>query len=201
MHETPLAAWESYYVIVGSSAAALTGLQFVVITLIAEMMRPRSRGRGESIAAFGTPNVVHFCSALLVSAILSVPWRTLGPAGLALFATGVAGCLYSWAVVRKARRQRGYEPVLEDWVWHAILPLTAYATLLLSGVAIEWGTAAALLAIAAATLLLVFIGIHNSWDTVTYVTTTAGAEEETTIDAEEGVAAVTDEPGRTSAPR
>ena len=30
-----LKAWENYYVIVGSSAGALTGLQFVVLTMIA----------------------------------------------------------------------------------------------------------------------------------------------------------------------
>jgi len=29
-------AWETFYVIIGSSAAALTGLQFVVVTLGAE---------------------------------------------------------------------------------------------------------------------------------------------------------------------
>ena len=65
MHEavSPLAAWESFYVIVGSSAAALTGLQFVVMTLIAQI-RPGS-SRGESISAFGTPTVVHFGAALL----------------------------------------------------------------------------------------------------------------------------------------
>ena len=34
---TPLAGWENFYVIVGSSAGALIGLQFVVITLIADM--------------------------------------------------------------------------------------------------------------------------------------------------------------------
>jgi hypothetical protein len=33
---TALAGWESFYVIVGSSAGALIGLQFVVITLIAD---------------------------------------------------------------------------------------------------------------------------------------------------------------------
>ena len=32
-----LAGWENFYVIVGSSAGALIGLQFVVITLIADM--------------------------------------------------------------------------------------------------------------------------------------------------------------------
>src|SRR4051812_768692 len=44
MHDTNalLAAWESFYVIVGSSAAALTGLQFVVIALIAETARRSS---------------------------------------------------------------------------------------------------------------------------------------------------------------
>ena len=31
-----LAAWQNFYVIVGSSAGALIGLQFVVITLIAD---------------------------------------------------------------------------------------------------------------------------------------------------------------------
>src|SRR2546430_12420592 len=33
---SPFAAWESFYVIIGSSGAALTGLQFVVIALSAE---------------------------------------------------------------------------------------------------------------------------------------------------------------------
>ena len=33
-----LAAWENFYVIVGSSAAALTGLQFVVMALVTTYM-------------------------------------------------------------------------------------------------------------------------------------------------------------------
>jgi len=66
-------AWESFYVIVGSSAGALTGLQFVVLTLITEA--GMVRGAGETLSAFGSPNVVHFCAALLVSAILSAPWH------------------------------------------------------------------------------------------------------------------------------
>jgi hypothetical protein len=56
---SPLGAWESFYVIVGSSAAALTGLQFVVIVLGAEVNAlglPTTR-------AFGTPTIVHFCAA------------------------------------------------------------------------------------------------------------------------------------------
>ena len=40
MHEAAgpvLVPWESFYVIVGSSGAALTGLQFVVIALLADV--------------------------------------------------------------------------------------------------------------------------------------------------------------------
>jgi len=32
----PLAGWANFYVIIGSSGGALTGLQFVVMTLVAE---------------------------------------------------------------------------------------------------------------------------------------------------------------------
>lgn len=170
MHEgVPLLeAWESFYVIVGSSAGALTGLQFVVMTLIAQASP--GGARGESISAFGTPNVVHFCAALLVAAILTVPWSALWPAGLAVAACGAVGTLYSMVVIRRTRRQSEYRPVLEDWLWHTILPVLAYLVLLVAGASLLANPAGALLFIGGAVLLFVFIGIHNSWDTVTYVT-------------------------------
>ena len=83
-----LAGWESYYVIVGSSAAALTGLQFVVMALVAEVVE---RASEDQIDAFGTPSIVHFCVALLTSATLSAPWRSLASAALVLGIVGLAG--------------------------------------------------------------------------------------------------------------
>jgi hypothetical protein len=161
-------AWESFYVIVGSSAAALTGLQFVVLTLITEA--GMIRGTGETLAAFGSPNVVHFCAALLVSAILSAPWHALGPPGVAVAVIGVCGFIYSVAVLRRAFRQRDYQPVLEDWIWHAALPMAAYAALVPAGIQLVQVSANALFIVGGSSLLLVFIGIHNAWDTVMYVT-------------------------------
>ncbi len=123
MHESvtsPLKAWESFYIIVGSAGGALTGLQFVVLTLIGEA--GAGRGRKDSISAFGSPNVVHFCAALLVASILSAPWTALGQAGVAVAGCGVLGVIYSMVVLRRAQRQRGYQPVFEDWLWHTILP-------------------------------------------------------------------------------
>jgi hypothetical protein len=178
MHEvvSPLAGWESFYVIVGSSAGALTGLQFVVMTLIAENMPSRGR-RGETISAFGTPNVVHFCASLLVASILSVPWSALHPAGIAVTGCGVLGAIYTIVVTRRAVRQGEYRPVLEDWIWHCVLPWIAYVALLLAGVALGKGFVEALFVIGGAALLLVFIGIHNAWDTVTYVTVGRAIEQ------------------------
>ena len=164
---TTLQSWENFYVIVGSSAGALTGLQFVVLTLIAET-RP-TRGRKESIAAFGSPTVVHFCASLLVAALLSAPWPNFVLAGIGVAGVGAFGVAYSVLVLRRARRQDAYQPVLEDWVWHTILPMVAYAALLVSGMVLGQSSPVLFL-IAGATLLLVFIGIHNAWDTVTYVT-------------------------------
>jgi hypothetical protein len=161
----PLIAWESFYVIVGSSGAALTGLQFVVIALIAET---NAAGGLKEIAAFGTPTVVHFCAALLVSAILSAPWSTLASPGAALAICGAAGITYS-AVVTFRARQTGYRPVLEDWIWHVVLPFLVYAGLLVAGIVLARHPAPALFVVGAGSLMLLFIGIHNAWDTVTYV--------------------------------
>src|SRR5687767_14725940 len=97
-------AWEAFYVVVGTTAGALTGLQFVVLTLITEA--GMIRGTGETLSAFGSPNVVHFCTALLVSAILSAPWHDSGAAGIAVALAGLGGLAYSLAVLRRALRQR-----------------------------------------------------------------------------------------------
>jgi hypothetical protein len=161
-----LANWESFYVIVGSSGAALTGLQFVVIALVAES---EQRSTSSTINAFGTPTVVHFCAALLVSAILSAPWHRLSSAGLAVGLCGAAGLLYSALVIRRARRQTGYRPVLEDWIWHAALPVLSYGALFVSALMLHQNPDRSLFLIGAAVVLLVFIGIHNAWDTVTFI--------------------------------
>jgi hypothetical protein len=163
---SPLVGWESFYVIVGSSSAALTGLQFVVITLSAEANTP---GGGSSVRAFGTPTVVHFCVVLLISAIMSAPWPALSSAGIALSACGLAGVVYAVTVVRHARRQTGYVPVLEDWIWHCVLPLIAYTALFVAAIFLAPDPDTSLFVIGGTALLLLFIGIHNAWDAVVYI--------------------------------
>jgi len=160
-----LADWGSFYGIIGSAAGALIGLQFVVLTLINE--RPPLRA-AEAGAAFATPTIVHFGAALLLSALLRVPWQTLAPAAALWGLIGVSGIVYATIVARRVRRQRVYEPELEDWLFHAALPVVAFATLALSSLEAGAHPREALFAVGAAALLLLFIGIHNAWDSVSY---------------------------------
>ena len=163
---TDLSKWQNFYVIVGSSAGALTGLQFVVITLIAQV---RITGSMREIRAFGTPTTVHFCMALLISAIASCPWRAISGLALILGLVGLGGVLYVLSAIRHAHHQTGYQPDMEDWLWYAGLPLATYVALTASGVLLVTRAEPGLYLVAATSLALLFLGIHNSWDTVTYI--------------------------------
>jgi hypothetical protein len=176
---SPLLAWENFYVIVGSSAAALTGLQFVVIVLVAEV---RGVGNVPTTRAFGTPTVVHFCAVLLISAVLSAPWPTLSSVSLVLGVSGVAGTVYAGIVTRRALRQKDYVPVLEDWIWHSALPLAGYAALFLAAIMLGRNPARSLFAIGGTALLLLFIGIHNAWDSVVYIALRGSEQHEAAAD-------------------
>jgi len=163
MHE--LAEWDSFYVIVGSAAGALIGLQFVVMTLIA--VRPRIRAADAS-AAFGTPTIVHFGATLLLAALLRAPWPTITPVAVLCGLTGFSGAAYVVITARRMRKQAVYQPEFEDWLFHVVLPFAAYAVLALSSFTAVFHTREAMFGVGAAALLLLFIGIHNAWDATAY---------------------------------
>jgi hypothetical protein len=164
-----LADWGNFYVIVGSAAGGLTGLMFVVIALGAQVQTIRA---GQGLRGFVTPTVVHFCAALLVAAIMSTPGRRPATLGPALGLCGVAGILYVGWAMGAAWRQREYEPVGEDWLWHGFMPVVAYGVIVGAGVMLFSGHGdAGLYVLAGATLLLLFTGIHNAWDAAVWVAT------------------------------
>jgi len=163
---TILTGWENFYVIVGSSAGALIGLQFVVMTLLAE--RPIVPGQEKAGSAFATPTVIHFGTVLLLSAVISAPWQTVGIPAILWGLMGLIGIVYAAIVARRMRKQTVYQPVFEDWLCHALLPFAAYATMTGSAGAAYAYPHGAMFGIGVAALLLLFIGIHNAWDAVTY---------------------------------
>jgi hypothetical protein len=165
---SPLAAWQTFYILIGTAAATLTGLMFIVVTLLAEV-RARAPLSGEVFATFNTPNVVHFGLVLLVAAILTAPWKALWQVGVLLGLCGLGGATYAVIVVRRVRRQTDYRPVFEDWLFHTALPLVSYSALVIGAILLPGQPEPTLFVIAAAMVLLLFIGIHNAWDNVTFI--------------------------------
>ena len=127
-HALALADWQSFYVLVGSSAGALTGLTFVVITISAE--RGEDTGSASTrltgTRVFITPTAVHFSAALWLSALLCIPGQTAVTLGALLVATGVPGLIYCATLVRQmvGFSSGAYKPFGSDWIWNVVLPVT-----------------------------------------------------------------------------
>src|SRR5204862_4110588 len=117
------AEWDSFYLIIGGAAGALIGLQFVVLTLIAERNRGTSPEAGR---AFSSPTVLHFSVVLFLAAFIRVPWPSITPPSIIGAIVGAGGVAYILKTIREIRAQTIYRPVFEDWLFHVILPLASY---------------------------------------------------------------------------
>jgi hypothetical protein len=163
MHEglPPLTDWQNFYVIIGSAAAALMGLTFVVIALAANARRVSAPG----LRAFVTPTIVHFGTVLVMAAFMTVPRQSVVSLSVGFAALGGSGLIYS-GITAVSMRGIGsaYVPVGEDWLWHVALPTVIYAGLLVTGFLTRGRPEQSLYAVASASVLLLFIGIHNAWD-------------------------------------
>ena len=168
-----LTGWQNFFVIVGSSAGALIGLQFVVIALVSSI-RPRALSSGAR--AFATPTIVFFSTVLLTAGLLSIPHQTRDWIGVELLAIGVVGTTYAAWVGHHIRKQESYEADHGDWAWFFILPASSFVAFFIAGATIWSRPGAALDIVAAATLLLLFIGVHNAWDGAVYMVANAPSD-------------------------
>ena len=159
------AEWDSFYLIIGGAAGALIGLQFVVLTLISDRTTSASPDAGR---AFSSPTVLHFSVVLFLAAFIRVPWPSITPPTIIGAIVGAAGIAYVLKVFAQIRGQKIYTPVVEDWFFHVVLPLASYLTLFICAPVALYNSRAALFGGAAATLTLLFTGIHNAWDAVTW---------------------------------
>lgn len=172
MHEglSIFTVWSNFYIITGSSAAALTGLMFVVISLTTGSRLLRQEGQANAgFATFSTPTVVHFCAAFFISGIVSAPWWGLLPADILIGLTGLAGIVYVVRAIYAAQCLTTYKLDLEDWAWFAAFPLVAYSAIVAAAILLPFHAPWALFVLAGATMLLIFMGIRNAWDIVTYL--------------------------------
>lgn len=125
-------AWANFYVITGSSSAALTGLVFVVVSLSADRRRGQP-GRAEGTSIFNSPTIMHFCIAFLISGIFTAPWPAPGLAGTSIGLAGLFGIGYIARLIDRARKLTAYTPDFSDWTWFFALPMAAYIMLAVAG--------------------------------------------------------------------
>ncbi len=163
-----LANWQNFYIIIGSAAATLTGLMFVVITLIAGI-EVQVSAVNAGVSAFNTPTIVHFCAVLLMAGILSAPWQAFLSVRLVLGLMGLGMVLYLITVMQRMRQIPGYQTPMRDWLWYLAFPLLAYITLIFAAIALPADPALVLYIISAVMFVLLFTGIRNAWDLVTYL--------------------------------
>lgn len=163
-----LREWQNFYVIMGTAAATLTGLMFVVTTLIhgtdtdTSILNP-------AVSAFNTPIVVHFGTVLLLAGILSAPWQSFTTISLLLGLLGLGMVIYSIIVMRRMRRVPQYQSTLEDWLWYMVFPLLSYILLTVAAFMLRENPGLALYIVGSGMMLLLLTGIRNAWDMVTFL--------------------------------
>src|SRR6266480_472232 len=91
-HLPKLEGWHDFYVVVGSGAAALTGLLFVIVSLGPKLIASNTE---TGVRAFISPIAVHFTAVLVASAVMLAPDIPTAVLGSLLAMGGLGGVVYS----------------------------------------------------------------------------------------------------------
>ena len=168
--------WGDYFFMIGSSAAALIGLMFVVVTLTAGRNRAEVE-RGMHL--YSSPIVWHLAVVLVLSGAAVAPGvapKVYGFAAGVLALVGIAIGLRSARGI--ARRPGAPEAATFDVCWYGIAPAAVYAGLLVAALGMVNGRAWGAEAIAADLMGLLLVSIHAEWDLVTYLAPSAGPSDD-----------------------
>jgi hypothetical protein len=158
--------WESFYLLVGSAAAALIGLLFVVATLTVSIDR-KSAERGDKL--FMTPIVFHLCGIVVLSSLALAPTLTPAAFGIVCALVAVAGFAYG-AMVTFGIVTVGDPPThWSDKWYYGAGPTLAYVALAIIAAAMLRNRGWAVNGVATVIVFLLLLGIRNAWDLVTYL--------------------------------
>ena len=159
--------WQDYFLLVGSAAAALIGLLFIVVTLtIGRELSSIERGQ----KLYMTPIVFHLGGIVLLSGAAMAPVATPVLFGLASGIVALIGSVSCVRIGSEIYRMPVAPTKVYDMWWYGIIPAMAYllllpASALLAVTPSEW----ALTAVAALLMAQLLISIHSAWDLVTYL--------------------------------
>ena len=161
--------WDSFYLLIGTTAGALIGLLFVVTTLTVDLERTRAQ-RGATI--YMTPTVFHFAVVVTASAMALVPEIGAAPAGTVLGGYALAGLAAALSVTVRIARGSKVPGEAAHWtdIWYYGAGPSIVYLVLGAGALAAWTASERAPAIAGAALTaLLLLGIRNAWDLVTWL--------------------------------
>ena len=160
--------WDNFYFMLGSAAAGLIGLLFVVVTLTAGFERSQA-SRGATL--YMSPTAFHFAAVLCMSAAALAP-------RLSVLVTGtIFGLIALMGFANSTRACVGlatYQPATgpphwSDFWMYGAAPAAIYFGLCAASAALATRAEGATYAVATLTLTLLLVGIRNAWDLVTWI--------------------------------
>jgi hypothetical protein len=153
--------WHEFYLMLGSSAAALVALLFVAISIGVGFFTHRNQA---GTRTFTSPVVVHLSAILFISAIALAPVHGVVTL-VAILATGIVGIVIAAITTLHVFDFIGDSLVEEiDKYAYGFIPLVAYCGIATAGVllAMRWEWAPELLA--GSVLAQLLVNIRNAWD-------------------------------------
>jgi len=172
-----LQPWQNFYMLLGGASATLVGLMFIAISLGSSRWTPEERPiLAASFGAFMSPTFIHFVYVLVTAIVVFVPTLSETALGGLLVLAGVGSLGHiarNLPFVRERYRARSLDR--SDLVWYSLMPSVGYILYLDAGIGLLRAAAGrpsrghALDALAAASVLLLVIGVRNAWDLVVFM--------------------------------
>jgi hypothetical protein len=161
--QAALQPWQNFFLLVGTAAATLTGLMFVAVNFGSSLI---TRETAVMARAFLDPVYQHFVQVLVTACAMTVPVLDASVAGALCVAWGVCRIValrHVYAQYKLAHKRRG-DMELSDWLRAIVLPLLCHVGLLVVGAGFVAHDGHAVTGLAVVTLMLLVIGIHDSWE-------------------------------------
>ena len=157
--------WQSFYQMTGEAAATLTGLLFLVVSLVADrQLSSMPQGAG----LFTSPTVFHLVSVLVVSALALAPDGSGQSQNAIMIGWAAMGVVYTtWLAVRLFALPNPTH--WSDCWWYGAGPALTYVALTVATV-VAWVHAShAAYFVALCLMALLILAIRNAWDLVTWL--------------------------------
>ena len=154
-----LADWHEFYGLLGTAAAALLSLLFVVASIGASAMTADTAG---GTRTFMSPVAFHYANVLFLGLVALIPVQTWESFGLTIGVAAAGSIIYSLVILLRVLRDSRADMV-DNFAYGAV-PAVCYAAGLVSSILILKESAVGLNVLAGAALALFVVNIRNAWD-------------------------------------